>query len=229
MTTRFTPKDVKISPRLVLCTPGRLPGHRVKTRMSHDAWESCDDSLRTLHKEILEFSECCRPSENRAAVIRRIVSEVEFCARQHGISDAEVRPPAICAPEDPYKHTDFRRVLCVHVQAHLFGSQAVNMATPESDVDLVLLSPRGLLGDSTKNMQIKQENIRFMYDIAESICPRPFSSAEVIASAFVPIIKCATKVCQMLNWNQGNALQGRQTPCRCETRACEHVAHMQCM
>jgi hypothetical protein len=83
--------------------------------MAHDPWENCDDSLRTLHKEILEFSECCRPSENRAAVIRRIVAEVAICARRHGIPDAEVRPHVYLCSRRRLTNTLISPFVCVCV------------------------------------------------------------------------------------------------------------------
>ena len=87
------------------------------------------------------------------------------------------------------------RRLVPDMRAHLFGSQAVGLATLASDMDVVLLSPT-LYHEQAwweMNETAKSDKVVFLHELARTLTPSPFARLEVIGHAFVPIIKGTTE------------------------------------
>ena len=82
-----------------------------------------------------------------------------------------------------------------NASAHLFGSQAAGLALPDSDIDIVVLSPE--IPDCRVEPDSKFTVIKFMRLVAEAIdAVNPGANIHVeqmISNASVPILKCITQ------------------------------------
>ena len=112
----------------------------VEPRQEGCGWRTCEESLNRLHDELVLLSETSAPSHADAAIVERIRTQVERASQ----------------------------ALVADMEAHLFGSQAVGLATSASDMDLVLLSATRFLllpEDSSEVARdsAKHEKIDFMH------------------------------------------------------------------
>ena len=141
----------------------------VEPRQEGCGWRTCEEPLNRLHDELVLLSETCAPSHADAAIVERIRTQVERASQ----------------------------ALVADMEAHLFGSQAVGLATSASDMDLVLLSATRflLLPDDASDVardSAKHEKIDFMHHLVARLTPEPFVTARIIAHASVPVIKACT-------------------------------------
>ena len=125
------------------------------------------------------------------APLHRLDAELKLLSAAHAASRESAQHVQAC------RETIERRArrLVPDVAAHLFGSQAVGLATSASDMDVVLLSPTRFVDGLPERPSreaaelAKADKVGFLYELARTLTPAPFARVEVIGHASVPIIK----------------------------------------
>jgi len=131
-------------------------------------WRACTARLERLDAELrLLAAASCASSSESARCVQACRESIEGKARR----------------------------LVPDMRAHLFGSQAVGMATLASDIDVVLLSPTRYLEQAPWGMKetAESDKVVFLQELARTLTPSPFARVEVIGHASVPIIKGTTE------------------------------------